>query len=533
METLVSAVLGDLINRSISFAVDRCCHRRRKGGVEDAQLRLHRVLLRVQAVVEEADRRCVTNQAMLRQLQLMREGVYRGYYLLCAFKSQGANMQDKTQHDREVSHPSSSFALSQFNPAKRFRTLSARTTANTAPEDDTRREGDAEAELQEMLTGLERTASDMKELVMFLSCYPPARREPYSGHLWLENRMFGREAELERITSFLLETEPAGTQDYLGVLPVIGPARVGKSTLVEHICFDERVRRHFSLIVFLGKGDIGDGKLSSPHHHLGDNAGIIKHRDLDYSSSAGKSLVVIELDGDDVDESTLVGILSALRGVPTGTAPVGRILVTSRSEKIARFGTTRALELKPLPREAYWYFFKTIVFGGTDAEDHPELASMCIEMADLLNRSFISAHVFGTLLRSNLCARFWRKVLQGYKHYTSTHILLFGEHQSDLVAKGRPIYFWRLAPKTDAVLVVYSCYQACADLPKITVNDVQIGSARPRGKFEVLAWRSCIPPYYGYMLSCEVRTSSSSLIRRAARSKQIRLLQQPQRLDSM
>ncbi|XP_004972148.2 disease resistance protein RGA2 [Setaria italica] len=235
MEALVSAVLGDLISRSISFAVDRCCHRRRKGGIEDSPLRLRRVLLRVQAVVEEADRRRVTNQAMLRQLQLMREGVYRGYYLLSAFKSQGA-MQGKTQQDREVSHSSSSFALSQFNPAKRLCTVSARTTTANVASDDTRREGDAEAELREVLTSLERMANDMKELVVFLSCYPPTRREPYSGHLWLENRMFGREAEQERIMSFLLETEPpVGTED-LGVLPVIGRARVGKSTLVEHVC---------------------------------------------------------------------------------------------------------------------------------------------------------------------------------------------------------------------------------------------------------------------------------------------------------
>jgi hypothetical protein len=190
MEMLVSAVLADLVGRAISFTVDRCCHRRLKGRTEDTPQRLHRVLLRVQTVVEEADRRCVTNQEMLRQLQLMREGVYRGYYLLSAFKRQGL-VQDQAQ-DRELSrHGHSSFALSQFNPAKRLCTLSTRTTTrttNTASE-DTRSEG--EAELQEVLTVLEHMASDMKELVVFLSCYPPTRREPHSGHLWLENRMFG------------------------------------------------------------------------------------------------------------------------------------------------------------------------------------------------------------------------------------------------------------------------------------------------------------------------------------------------------
>ncbi|KAG2591289.1 hypothetical protein PVAP13_5NG471300 [Panicum virgatum] len=161
METLAYAILGDLISRSVSFALDRCYHRwRSASGIEDAPQRLRRVLLRLQAVVEEADRRRVTNQAMLRQLQLMREGVYRGYYLLSAIKRQGVPEVSSLRHR-------SSLASSLFNPAKRLCTVSARTTlASTAPE-DTGPEGEAEAELQEMVAGLERMASDMKELVEF------------------------------------------------------------------------------------------------------------------------------------------------------------------------------------------------------------------------------------------------------------------------------------------------------------------------------------------------------------------------------
>jgi hypothetical protein len=498
--------------------VDRCCHQRRKRCAEDTTQRLHHVLLRVQTVVEEADRRCVTNRAMLRQLQLMREGVYRGYYLLSAFKRQGVNVVKDTAQDRELGrHGHSSLALSQFNPAKRLCTLSAWTTTRTNMAlQDTAREG--EAELQEVLTVLERMASDMKELVVFLSCYPPTRREPHSGHLRLKNRMFGRESEQERIIGFLLEPEPARAE-YLGVLPVIGRARIGKSTLVEHVCLDERVRSHFSLIVFLAESDTKDGKQSP---HLGDDNAIIKHQDL---GSAGKSLVVIELAGD-VDESTWWRrTLPALRA--RRIAPVSKVIVTSRSEKIAGFGTTQALELKPLPREAYWYFFKTIAFGSTDAMDEPELESICMEMVDLLNGSFIAANLFGGYLRANPCPRFWQKVLKGHRNYTSMHLHLFGEYQSDRLANGRPVYMWRL-PKTDDMLIAYDYYQACSaqqhDLPKFTIEEVQIGSTRPRGDFQAVAWRSNIPPYYSYLLSCGVQ-ASSSLTRTPRRNKQIQHLQ--------
>ena len=216
----------------------------------------------------------------------------------------------------------------------------------------------------------------------------------------------------------------------------------------------------------------------------------------------------------DVDEQTWWGrTLSALRG--RRTTPVSKIIVTSRSEKIASFGTTQALELKSLPREAYWYFFKTIAFGSMGAEDQPELASVCMEMADLLNRCFISANLFGCLLRANPCYQFWQRVLNGNRQYIRMHFLRFGDHPCDLLLmNGRPIYLWRL-PKTDTVVTAYHTYQTCSsqehDVPKITLNELQVGSARPRGKFEVVAWKSRIPPYYSYVLSCRVQTLSSFL----------------------
>ncbi|WVZ99366.1 hypothetical protein U9M48_044687 [Paspalum notatum var. saurae] len=36
----------------------------------------------------------------------------------------------------------------------------------------------------------------------------------------------------------------------LGVLPIVGPTQIDKTTLVEHFCDDERVRSHFSMILF-------------------------------------------------------------------------------------------------------------------------------------------------------------------------------------------------------------------------------------------------------------------------------------------
>ncbi|KAB8083267.1 hypothetical protein EE612_005401, partial [Oryza sativa] len=66
-----------------------------------------------------------------------------------------------------------------------------------------------------------------KSFLFFLKGYPHIHRQPYSQHLIFGKKcMFGRQAEIERITNFLLR-ESLGAES-LGVLPIIGPARVGK-----------------------------------------------------------------------------------------------------------------------------------------------------------------------------------------------------------------------------------------------------------------------------------------------------------------
>ena len=75
MEALISAVLGDLASRAISFVVDKC--REQRTAEEDLQ-RLHQLLLRLRAVVEEAEGWHVTAK-MICQTSMMTKQMFRGY----------------------------------------------------------------------------------------------------------------------------------------------------------------------------------------------------------------------------------------------------------------------------------------------------------------------------------------------------------------------------------------------------------------------------------------------------------------------
>ncbi|CAO1945156.1 unnamed protein product [Urochloa humidicola] len=111
METFVSAILGDLFSRSVSFVLDNYHQRRHKGAKENLQ-QLHRVLLRIQATVEEAEGRHITNQAMLHQLQILREAMYKGCYLLDSFREPILQQEGS---NNQVGHYT--FPLSKFNPS--------------------------------------------------------------------------------------------------------------------------------------------------------------------------------------------------------------------------------------------------------------------------------------------------------------------------------------------------------------------------------------------------------------------------------
>uniref|UniRef100_A0A0E0C7C4 Disease resistance N-terminal domain-containing protein n=1 Tax=Oryza meridionalis TaxID=40149 RepID=A0A0E0C7C4_9ORYZ len=485
MDTFFSAVLGDLLSRSVSFLINRY-HQQQKDAEENQQ-RLHRVLLRIEATVEEADRRCITNQAMLLQLRMLRDVMYRGYYFLDSFRYRNAQAHAQ---DEVGDH---SLGLSHFCPLKRF-CISTRTW-KILPQVLEKKE------LQEMLDHLQSIVSDMQEFVVLMSSYPRMSRQPYGSYLLLENCMFGRQIEKERIINFLLEPHRPACSKGIDVLPIIGPCRVGKTTLVEHVCHDEMVRKCFSKILMYGADSIEWRELV-PLTEIG----VIKHRN---PASTGQSLLIIEL-VNDMDDETWTGILHRLRG--DHSTPVGKIIITSRSNKVATFGTTEALQLDFLPEEEFWYFFKTMVFGSTNTEEEPELAAICMEIAALTNRSFMGTYIIGDILRSNLNPQFWYKFLECFKYYTDMHIRELGEHPTETYKRiSGHTCVW--TPENRCVAeatyaLTYTLYQASSadlnDQPMVLASDVLVGNVQLQGKVDVLQWRSKIPPYYCYMAHFEV-----------------------------
>uniref|UniRef100_A0A0D9WIZ5 NB-ARC domain-containing protein n=1 Tax=Leersia perrieri TaxID=77586 RepID=A0A0D9WIZ5_9ORYZ len=151
-----------------------------------------------------------------------------------------------------------------------------------------------------------------------------------------------------------------------------------------------------------------------------------------------------------------------------------KIIVTSRSEKIARFGTTGAVRLKCLPTEAYWYYFKVFVFGSADPEEHPKMTSVATDVAAELRGSLFFSHVVGALLRVHFDDHFWRRVLECTREYMQNNLLLTSEYPHELKTdKNHPRFAWRIRePKPVKRLLIYDSSRKDseeAEVPNVTL----------------------------------------------------------------
>jgi hypothetical protein len=351
-----------------------------------------------------------------------------------------------------------------------------------------------------VLNTLEAALSDMKEFVVLLGACPRLNRQPYCAYLFMERCMFGRQMEKEQIICFLLQ--PATAQDF-DVLPIVGPHEVGKRTLVEHACLDDRVRDHFAKIHHLRSDDLDLGLQSHDHDH---HQGLMK-------DTAARSLFVIDLAGGEggEEEERWRRFRSSMRRRTHGES---KIIIISRKERHSALGTVPPLRLRAPRREELWYLFKALSFGGADPEERPELVPIAMALFNIIPdlAPFAAANKLAASLRADLSARSWRRVLKLSAGVTELQLCAAAAAGGPRRPEEKTGYYYPSVPVKDAPnapCVFYgrrkSTGMAQSELPKVTMMEVAEGVV-PRGekRFEVLVWQSRIPPYASYVATCDM-----------------------------
>ncbi|XBI48249.1 hypothetical protein VPH35_112035 [Triticum aestivum] len=418
MDLAISAVTGDLASRFISFLMNKYAdHLYSEQKVE----RLQQLLLRVHTVVEEADGRHITNSCMLMQLKQLSAAMYQGYHVLDSIRY--------------------------------------------------RQQKEASKDLS-----LEAVVDHMVEFVVLLAGCERVSRRPYDAYLQVDNFMFGRHVEKQKIINFLLQQDIPGPP---AVLPIIGGRGVGKKTLVAHVCRYDRVRSHFTVILHLS----GDG--------------LTKITDNEIPS--GKILVVVEF-ASDVDDDDWKTFYSSVTSMDRGS----KVIILGRNESLKKLGTVQTISLNPLAFEEYRYLLKMLAFGSMNPGDHPQLATIMEEFAVVFEGSLVSANLLGYAVRKNLNAHFWLSTLNKIRITRKVNISRSGCHPNGLFDQGRPVHFGPhhlLSPATPSCLIPSA---GCPDssLPKVILGDLLAEAChivQPKGDFRLISWESRLPPYTAFV----------------------------------
>ncbi|KAL6905467.1 hypothetical protein ACP4OV_003068 [Aristida adscensionis] len=464
METVMSAVAGELFSQLISFAINK--YFSSSARLDDKVDRLQNLLMRVHSVVDEADTRYITNHGMLMQLKIFSETMYQGYRVLDTFKFQ-------LQEDSYMNKVSDSIVLCSTSRLKRPCRPFASMNKGKVPN----------IELHSALENLGTVVANFSEFIPLLVGCERMSRKPYDSYLYIDNFMFGRHTEKQKLLNFLLHHNSHSAP---AVLPIIGGLAVGKKTLVAHVCDDERVRLHFSSIL----------------HLKGDNFLSVLDQERPIS---GMKVVVVEFvsDVEDRDWEKFYSFITKI-------SRRSKVIIISKHESLARFGTMNPIILCTLSYEELRYLFKILAFGSANPTEHPRLVQVAEEFSKGLHLggSLVSANALADVLRRNLNAQVWLCILNRCIRVVERNISTYGEHPKLRFEQGNEIDLRDFGSNPASPLRMIRCTSSNStthapvkkELPTVTIGELLVDpSVRPRGEFNLLSWKSRIPPYTSFV----------------------------------
>ncbi|KAM3345798.1 hypothetical protein ACQJBY_020371 [Aegilops geniculata] len=453
MDVAISALASEFVSRFISLLVNKYSYSSHVQ-LEEKVERLQNLLMRVHMIVEEADGRYIMNSRMVMQLQLLSEAMYQGYHAVDTFRYQGLE-------DKGINEVCNSSVLPFAIPLKRPRTIAC-----------TRKDNVVNLELDGALESMQSVVDNMMEFVVLLGGCDRMVRRPYDSYLYYENIMFGRHAERQTLLNFLLQQNPPG--DELAVLPIIGGRTVGKKTLVAHVCRDERVQSRFSLVLHLS----GENLLK-----------ILEHE----STILGEMLVVVEFTTN-VDDNDWRAFHSFVKRLAIGS----KVIIISKLQRSARFGSVKPIFLNNLSYEEFSYLFKTLAFGSANPKEHPRLVPIAQKYAKVLHmeESLLIVNTFANVLRNNLNVRFWLSLFNKSRRMIERNLSIYGVNLKIHMEQGYPLDLTDYALNPLRAIPYSATVPRKKELPKVTLEEIlEDPSVRPKGEFNLVTWESRIPPY--------------------------------------
>ncbi|KAG1333978.1 putative disease resistance protein RGA4 [Cocos nucifera] len=213
-----------------------------------------------------------------------------------------------------------------------------------------------------------------------------------------ESKVYGRDEDKEKIINFLVGADDCND---VSVLPIVGLGGVGKTTLAQLAYNDQGIKEHFDLKLWVCVSD-DFSTLRIINKIIECETG--KRCDLSNLEAAqlqlqtklsGRRFLLVLDDVWNENQAELEGLKTLLRGGKQGS----KIITTTRSSIVAGFmGTVAPHELQVLTMDHCWTLFKQRAFGPGSKET-PRSVEIGKEIVEKCRGLPLAAKALGSLMR--------------------------------------------------------------------------------------------------------------------------------------
>ncbi|KAJ4786443.1 Disease resistance protein RGA2 [Rhynchospora pubera] len=397
----VEAAAGTIVSGAVSSVTSTF---QMQDGIEVTLYSLQQELMKIQCAINAARERRITDQMLLEWLGQIINASYLGNYIYRTFKHQNTlplmiESEGMDNLDIYLDYPS----------AKRQRTI---TTLLFGDEE--------QVKLHDVLKMLK--SIDIYAFLLMVNAQP---ERPMKTYLYMDrNGLFKMDIERQQVMNFLFEPNKTGDSN-VSLLPIVGSAGGGKTSLAVHCFYDTKVKIHFSLKIYIGSTHnmlkkiqgfpvVLNEIIEQCHSTCTTNYDVNTLLAMLKQNLRSERFLLVLDHVWDVDCTLWNALWDCLTCGKQGSKVIfiPHLSLYNEYNKIVSTGEVKPIELDGFCDDEYMVFFKEHAFGSADPEDYPELEKIGMKIVKKMNGSIWGAKILGELLRDNLNVPFWSNFLQ-------------------------------------------------------------------------------------------------------------------------
>uniref|UniRef100_A0A0E0LH21 AAA+ ATPase domain-containing protein n=1 Tax=Oryza punctata TaxID=4537 RepID=A0A0E0LH21_ORYPU len=242
-----------------------------------------------------------------------------------------------------------------------------------------------------------------------------AKSRPITTPTSIETTLYGRDIVMKSIIDSI--TQGKCCEEYLTVLPIVGPGGIGKTTLIQHVYNSQQVQNHFQIKVWtcVSQSFSVDKLVEEIKGKLPKVEGEKKEssaEDLIEQRLKSKRFLLILDDIWKCESDDWKRLLVPLR---KGQTKGNIIIVTTRFPVVTETvkTTDNKIQLEGLGDVEFWELFLAYVFGPEKSRnDRKDLHEIGNDIVKKLKGSPLAAKTVGKLLSNHLNRDHWMRVLE-------------------------------------------------------------------------------------------------------------------------